>query len=45
MTTREAAQWAEKPKLAKLIIVVYVGIIGSLALYFVMMGLWLAGLI
>ncbi len=45
MPPSEAAQWAEKPKLAKLIIVVYVGIIGSVVLYFVMMGLWLAGLI
>ncbi len=41
----EVMQSSARPWLAKVLIVVYVGIIGSVALYFVMMGLWLAGLI
>jgi hypothetical protein len=41
----EVMQSSARPWLAKLVIVFYVGIIGSVVLYFVMMGLWLAGLI
>ncbi|MDP7099739.1 MAG: hypothetical protein QF503_01150 [Rhodospirillales bacterium] len=41
----EVMQSSTRPWLGKLVIVAYVGIIGSVVSYFVAMGLWLAGLI